>query len=123
MILRALRGLWLFVDRIGSVQLAHQRQNAHRSCRSSCHFRRSDHGDGAVGGHAVEVGYIGKKIESVFQRILTDGQYFGRAAIEIWGIDAQAESVAAFRQEAGRILGISGKVHAAFSIGIAVPAD
>jgi hypothetical protein len=105
------------------LQLVDQRQNPHWGCRSSCHFRRSDHGNGTVFGHTVEIGYIGKKIQAVLQGVLTYGQYFGRTAIEIWGIDAQAKGVPSFSQETGCILRISGKMHAAFCVSIAVPAD
>jgi hypothetical protein len=79
-----------------SVQLVDERKNAYRSRRASRHFHGSHHGNGAVRRHEIEVGYVGQQIESVRQGILTDCEYFGGAAIEIRGIDAEAEGIAAF---------------------------
>ena len=102
----------------------HQRQNPHRSRRSSRYFRRSHHGDGAVGGHAVEVGHIGQKIEPVLQGILSRRQTIladprSRSAVSI-------PSPRALRPSARKRAASSeypGKCIAALSIGIAVASD
>ena len=57
--------------------LMYQRENSNRSGRSSRYFRRRNHGDGAVGGHAVEVGHVGQKIEPMLRGILSDGRFSG----------------------------------------------
>src|SRR6202011_3143161 len=105
------------------VQLAYQRQNAHRGRGASSDLDRSDHGDGAVSGHPLKVGDIAKNIQAVGQGVFIDDEVLGRTSVYVRSVNPQSQGIASFRQEAGRVLGVSGKVHDPFGIDVAVRPD